>query len=160
MPSFAPGNRSRTASAITCAVLWRMASMRRVGAGIEELVGGSARGRLELGLVVFGLLARLRLLVDHVTAPENQQNLPSDRTRGPTSRGSTRLHGRIACRDAVVRSSRANGRIPGRFSGRSRVVPSSVVSVGACSRWPRLSGDVPMGRVPLDALGLAGPRRA
>ncbi len=131
----------------------------RVGARVQELLGRAALGRLEAGLVVRQLVVgrdhrRGALVVRHRRAPENHRTSRPDRTRGSTSRGSTRLHGRVARRGAAVRSCRANGRIPGRFAGRSRVVPTSVVSVGACSRWPRLSGDVPMGRVPLDALCL------
>ncbi len=117
----------------------------RVGAGIEQLVRRAASRRLEreLLLVRLGVL-RLLLIVCHVACSRESRNLSPDRTRGSTSRGSTRLH--VARQSAAnVRSCRANGRIPGRFAGRSRVVPQPVESVGASSRWPRLSGDIPAG---------------
>ena len=147
---------------MTWAVEWRIGSSGVVGAGVEQLVDRAALGRLEVGLVLVGTAslaaAASALSSAIVVPPENQTTSRPDRTRGSTSRGSTRLHGRRALPRRVVRSRRANG----------RTRAGSPAAHGWCRHRSFRRGLQPMapalwrrpgGRVPIDALLFSRPGR-
>ena len=149
MPSFAPGNRSRTASAMTCAVEWRIASSASWApasrsSSAEPRSGASSRPRRRPRR---GRDRRRRLpsRLPSSCLPRIATTSRPDRTRGrSTSRGSTRLHGRV-----LRRRRRSCARAA--LTGGSRA--GSPAAHGWClgrrppglAAWPRLSGGVPMG---------------
>ena len=122
------------------------------GAGVEQLVGRAALGRLEADLRL-DRVARSqprRCLASRPSPrppPENHETPRPSTGREASSRGPTRLRHRIG----GALAGRANGRLPGRFAGHSRVVPMRRRSSGFQPR-PGSLAIRSARRVPLDAL--------
>ena len=124
-----------------------------VGAGVEELVGRAALGRLEEGLLLDRLDRPARRPSRVLQESQNLSSMQDERFDPPA------VPPAFAARAGSGASSRtrgrANGRIPDRFAGRSRVVPGSSIAAGLAA-WARLSGGAGDGPVPIVAFKCGG----
>ena len=147
MPSFAPGNRSRTASAMTCAVEWRIASRSLCApasssssaeprSGASRISSLRRRRRPRPPARLLGCVARLlaHALADLRRIRKTSRPPQDERSCLPRFHPPSRRRGPADDAGAPARSCRANGRIPGRFTGRSRVVLAGRLDRRAFSR--------------------------
>ncbi len=143
MPSFVPGNRSRTASARTWAALWRIGPSSPAAPWSISSVAlprsGASRTSSSPAMSCCSSL---------MSAPENHKTPRPCRTRGRSSRGPTRVRDAVPAPRSLAAITGGPGPVHRPLTGGAAPYRSPGFQTWLGSLWVRWTGR----RVPIDAL--------